>query len=179
VNARSMRQSEWSLTTRSTGPATASAVSRLARTLGRTEPQSCGTHTAMRSQLQPNSCSQASMNTQILTLQVPSGTSLYLWFEPWAEGWALPAGSIVELHATSPIDGALEVDTTPERTAIYGWPGSTLRALVRGEQVLSFEQPVPEFLTKDKVELLFGSPPNPTATEKANGRRRPWWRFWQ
>jgi hypothetical protein len=119
------------------------------------------------------------MHTQVVFLQAPSETSLYLWFEPWAEGWALPAGSNIELRAASPIHGALELDTTPERTAIYGWPGCTLCALVDGEQVLSFEQPVPGFLTKDKVELLFGSPPNPTGAEMASGKSRPWWRFWQ
>ena len=117
------------------------------------------------------------MHEHVLKLQVPNDRALHLWFEPWAEGLAFPAGSLVELRAISPVEGELEVDATPERTAIYGWSGSTLRVLVHGTEVVSFQQPVPDFLSREKVNLLFGAPPVPIQEEGEAPLRRPWWRF--
>lgn len=107
------------------------------------------------------------MYHQKLTLNAPVGTALYVWFEPWAEGVAFPTGSVVELHAQSAIEGQLEIDATPERTAVYGWPGSTLQVMVGGAVVTSFEQPVPDFLTPEMLSMLFGAPPKPTPQERA------------
>jgi hypothetical protein len=102
---------------------------------------------------------------QILKLQAPKDRMLHLWFEPWADGLAFPAGTEVELHAISSVEGQLEFDITPERTAVYGWAGSILRVLVKGKVVISFDQPVPNFLSKDMITLFFGSPPTPTEKE--------------
>ena len=99
-------------------------------------------------------------------LQAPLDRVLYVWFEPWAEGLAFPADTAVTLHATSDADGKLELDETKERTAVYAWAGSTLRVIVAGQVVLSFDQPVPAFLTKEKLTLLFGAPPSPTEVER-------------
>ena len=119
------------------------------------------------------------MHEHILRLQAPSDRPLHLWFEPWAEGLAFPAGSLVELRACSSTEGELEADTTEERTAIYGWAGSTLRVWVEGTEVRSFEQPVPEFLSREKISQLFGDPPIPTPQEGGLPASRPWWRFWR
>jgi hypothetical protein len=111
-------------------------------------------------------------------LAAPPDGALYLWFEPWAEGLAFPAGSEIELQARSESEGELEIEETAERTAIYAWPGSTLRALVNGTEVISFDTPVPPGLTRDMVEMVFGAAPSPTAEEKARVATRPWWKFW-
>jgi hypothetical protein len=118
------------------------------------------------------------MHEHVLRLQAPQDRMLHLWFEPWAEGLACAAGTVVELRATSSVEGQLELDATQERTAVYSWPGSTLLALVEGNVVLSFEQPVPLGLTKEMVSMHFGPPPVPTQVEGAVIRKRPWWRFW-
>lgn len=123
------------------------------------------------------------MHEQILHLLAPKDRMLHLWFEPWAHGIAFPAGTPVELHATSAYDGVLEIDETLERTAVYGWSGCTLRVVVKGKLIESFDQAVPQALgqlsTKDSISMLFGPPPVPTAQEGANFRVRPWWRFWR
>lgn len=103
---------------------------------------------------------------QSLQLHAPSDEALYLWFEPWAEGLAFPPGTVIELQATSNAPGMLEIDQTHERTAIFGWSGCTLRALVNGQVVLSFDQPVPEGLDGKMVKMLFGAPPTPTQEER-------------
>jgi hypothetical protein len=123
------------------------------------------------------------MHEQVLHLQAPNNRMLHLWFEPWAEGIAFPACTNVELHAASSYDGTLEVDETLERTAIYGWSGCTLRVIVEGKLIKSFDQSVPEAFgklsTKATISTLFGPPPVPTVAEGANFRVRPWWRFWR
>ncbi|MBC3873587.1 hypothetical protein [Undibacterium flavidum] len=115
-------------------------------------------------------------------LASPKDAPLYLWFEPWAEGLAFPAGMTIELHAQSEIEGRLEIDETSERTAVYGWAGSTLKLIVNGEEVARFDQAVPEKLsqlsTKDSIQLLFGSPPIPNARERAKWKKKPWWKIW-
>jgi hypothetical protein len=118
------------------------------------------------------------MYERTLKLTAPQDRALYLWFEPWAEGWAFPPGSAIELRAQSDVRGELEVEETVERTAIYAWPGSTLRALANGAEVISFDLPVPPGLTRDKVEMLFGEAPSPTVEEGLNVASRPWWKFW-
>jgi hypothetical protein len=115
---------------------------------------------------------------QILTLQAPADAALYIWFEPWAEGLAIPAGSAIELRATSPVSGQLELDATSGRTAVYGWSGSTLLGLVDGTEVIAFNQPVPDLLNREKISMLFGPPPVPTAQDRNRALNKPWWRFW-
>ena len=118
------------------------------------------------------------MHEHVLRLQAPSDRPLHVWFEPWAEGLAFPAGTLIELRASSPVKGELEMEATEERTAIFGWSGSTLRALVQNAEVASFQQPVPDSLSREKVNLIFGPPPTPTAEESGLPRSRPWWKFW-
>jgi hypothetical protein len=101
------------------------------------------------------------MHEHIEALQAPQGRRLHLWFEPWAMGLAVPAGKAVELRASSPHPGRLEFEMTEERTAIYGWPGSTLQVLMDGQVVESFDLAVPANLTKEIVSLLFGKAPVP------------------
>ena len=105
-----------------------------------------------------------------VTLSASTDQVLHLWIEPWAEGVAFAPGSTVELIATSSSPGQLELDETPEATAVYGWLGSTLKVLVNGQVVTSFDTPVPSGLTRANVNLLFGSPPTPTPEEKATSR---------
>ena len=116
-------------------------------------------------------------------LRSPPDRMLHLWFEPWAEGLAFPPDMLIELRAKSKLEGKLEFDVTDARTAIYGWPGSTLQVFGNGQLVQSFDQPVPEILgsrtTKENITLLFGAAPLPTAEEGANWRKRPWWRIWK
>jgi hypothetical protein len=122
------------------------------------------------------------MHEHIERLQAPRDRMLHLWFEPWAEGLAFPAGMGIELRATSPLPGKLELDPSPERTAVYGWAGSTLQVFAEGKVVLSFDQAVPEVLsrlsTREGITMLFGAPPVPTPEEGSAWRKRPWWRIW-
>ena len=122
------------------------------------------------------------MHDDVQRLQAPPDRMLHLWFEPWAEGLAFPPDMHVELHATSPLPGRLELDATTERTAVYGWAGSTLKVFAESELARSFDQAVPEALsrlsTKANITLLFGDPPVPTRAEGAGWRKRSWWKFW-
>ena len=122
------------------------------------------------------------MYEHVVALQAPGDRMLHLWFEPWAEGLGFPAGMAIELRASSLREGQLEIDRTDERTAVYGWPGSTLRVVVNGEVVHSFDQAVPDIVTslsvKETVSMLFGPPQLPTPEEGASTRKRAWWRFW-
>ena len=110
------------------------------------------------------------MCEQVTTLQAPENARLYLWFEPWAEGVAFPPGCVVELRATSQIEGELEFDITEGRTAVYGWAGSTVDVIVEGKVVHSFNQPVPDtpttLSTRELVTMLFGPAPVPDPAEK-------------
>lgn len=123
------------------------------------------------------------MHEYVHQIQAPADRMLHMWFEPWAEGLAFPPGMLVELRARSRLQGKLEFDATPECTAVYGWPGSTLEVFANGEPVQSFDLAVPEALTslstKENITLLFGAPPKPTPEEGGNWRKRPWWRFWE
>jgi hypothetical protein len=122
------------------------------------------------------------MHEYIERLQAPRDRVLYLWFEPWAEGLRFPAGMAVELRAVSPRPGQLELDATAERTAVYGWAGSTLQVFADGILVHSFDQAVPDVLsklsTRESTNLIFGAPPIPTAEKSVSPRKRPWWRIW-
>jgi hypothetical protein len=122
------------------------------------------------------------MYGHVVTLTVPDERMLYVWFEPWAEGLGFPSGMVIELRASSLLEGALEIVTTEERTAVYGWPGSTLQVFANGEIVHSFDQAVPDVVTnlsvREMTSMLFGEPPVPTAVEGATVRKKAWWRFW-
>jgi len=123
------------------------------------------------------------MHEHIEHLQAPRDRMLHLWFEPWAEGLGFPAGMAVELRALSSLTGKLELDATPERTAVYGWAGSTLQVYADGALVHSFDQAVPEVFsrlsTREYISLLFGAPPAPTPDEGGSPHKRPWWRIWE
>ena len=88
------------------------------------------------------------MNEQLTTLQAPENATLYLWFEPWAEGLGFPPGCVIELRAVSAIEGALEFAAGEGRTVVYGWAGSTLEVSVGGRVVHVFDAPVPEAMGK-------------------------------
>jgi len=117
------------------------------------------------------------MYEHVVPLTVPSDRMLHAWFEPWAEGLAFPTGMAIELRASSLLEGQLEIDTTEERTAVYGWPGSTLQVFANGKLVHSFDQAVPDIVTslsvRETISMLFGPPPIPTAEEGAIVRKRP------
>jgi hypothetical protein len=127
-------------------------------------------------------CGKIGMYENVITLKAPNERMLHVWFEPWAEGLGFPPGMVIELRASSLLEGQLEIDTTEERTAVYGWPGSTLEVFVNGEIVHSFDQGVPAIVTslsvKETISMLFGPPPVPRAEEGATVRKRAWWRFW-
>lgn len=116
------------------------------------------------------------------TLKAPKNAALYVWFEPWAEGLGFPRDTDIELHAESPKEGRLEIDATEERMVVYGWPGSTLKVVVKNETVAEFDLAVPDvsssLSTKETMRLLFGEPPKPTH-EELKQMRKPWWQFWR
>jgi hypothetical protein len=64
----------------------------------------------------------------------------------------------------------LEFDITEERTAVYGWAGSTVDVIVGGKVVHSFDEPVPDTPTKlstrEIVTMLFGPAPIPNPAQK-------------
>ena len=111
------------------------------------------------------------MHQHRLSLSAPTQQALHLWIEPWAEGVAFPPGSTVELVASSEHPGQLELEESAEATAVYAWPGSTLKVLLAGQVVASFDTPVPGGLTKANVTMLFGLPPTPTPEEKSASRK--------
>jgi hypothetical protein len=119
---------------------------------------------------------------QLSKLEASNDKMLYLWFEPWAEGLGFPAGSVVELRAVSTVGGELEFETSEGRTAVYGWPGSTLEVSVGGKIVHSFDTAVPvtdmEISTKEAITMLFGSAPEPEPNERRAPTPKAWWRFW-
>jgi hypothetical protein len=106
------------------------------------------------------------------TLQAPPDQSLNLWFEPWADGLTLPPGLVVELRATAPAEGRLEIDWQERGVAVYGWPGCTLKVVIGGEVVRDFSIPFPELPpgmnVKGFVGFMFGPPP--TAGEPPPGQ---------
>jgi len=110
------------------------------------------------------------MHEHITRLQAPENARLYLRFEPWAEGIGIPPGRVVELRAVSPIQGELEFEVSEERTAVYGWAGSTIEVISDGKVVHAFDQPVPDvptkLSTKELVTMLFGPAPVPDPSEK-------------
>ena len=97
------------------------------------------------------------------TLQAPPDQSLNLWFEPWAEGVTLSPGMAIELRASAPEEGRLQIDQQQHGIAVYGWPGCTLKVVVGGEVALNFIVPVPELPPhmdmKQFTGFLFGPPP--------------------
>jgi hypothetical protein len=107
------------------------------------------------------------MHEHRLTLQAPANEALHLWIEPWAEGISFPPSSTIDLWALSDRPGELTLEGSSEATAVYGWPGSTLKILFGEHVVASFDTPVPSGLTKENVSLLFGAPPVPTPEERA------------
>ena len=121
------------------------------------------------------------MPQQALTLNAPADRALQLWFEPWAEGLTLPAGSAVELHANSRVAGQLQVEEVGERTVVFGWGGSTLRVMMDGRIALTFDQQAPDFFDREAFNLLFAPRPArsaPRPEQPAAGKARPWWQFW-
>jgi hypothetical protein len=114
------------------------------------------------------------MHEYVTKLKAPENARLYIWFEPWAEGLGFPPGCVVELRGVSPIQGALEIEVAEERTAVYGWPGSTLKVIVDGEIAHAFDQPVPDagrLSTKGLITMLFGPAPVPEPTEKERSKK--------
>src|SRR5262245_11360645 len=122
------------------------------------------------------------MYEDVVTLEPPRDRMLHLWFEPWGQGLGFLAGTAIELRGSSLREGQLEIDRTESRTAVYGWPGSTLQVISNGEVVHSFDVAVPDIVTslsvRETVSMLFGPPPVPTPEEGAPVLKRPWWRFW-
>ncbi|MBV8500974.1 MAG: hypothetical protein JO006_04585 [Paucibacter sp.] len=122
------------------------------------------------------------MPKQSLALTAPADRALQLWFEPWAEDFTVPAGALVELHANSRVAGQLMFEEQEGRTVVYGWGGSTLRLMLDGRIVKSFDEPAPDFMDRESFGLLFAPPPaygaaRPSPTP-APAKLRRWWQFW-
>jgi hypothetical protein len=117
------------------------------------------------------------------TLQASPDVPLNVWFEPWAEGLTFPAGTVVELKATAPAEGPLEIDRQERAVAVYGWPSCTLQVVIRGEVARDFSIPVPELPPgmdmKGFVAFMFGPPPLAGAPVHVPPPKRRWWRFWE
>ena len=64
------------------------------------------------------------------TLQAAPDHALTLWFEPWADGLTSSPGSTVELRATAPTEGRLEIVQQEQGVTVYGWPGCALKVIV-------------------------------------------------
>ena len=123
------------------------------------------------------------MYEHISTLKAPTDRMLYLWFEPWAEGLGVPAGGTVELRGVSPVEGTLELEVCEARTAVYGWPGSTVQVVMDGQVVHSFDKAVPltdaTLSTKEWTRMLFGPAPVPDPDTQLTPQKKPWWCFWK
>ena len=116
------------------------------------------------------------------TLQSPADESLNVWFEPWAEGVTLPPGTTVELRATAPKVGRLEIEHQQNGAVVYGWPGSTLQVFAGGEVAWSSCSPCPELPAgmdlREFTSFMFGPPPTQSAVAGETAVKRPWWKFW-
>lgn len=116
------------------------------------------------------------------TLQAPADRPLNVWFEPWCDGLTFPPGAVVELRATAPKEGRLEIESGEEGVAVYGWPGCTLKVLVDGGVVQDFSLPFPDLPPgmdmKRFVGFMFGPPPTASEPAPDPSPRRPWWKFW-
>jgi hypothetical protein len=97
------------------------------------------------------------------TLRAPADQSVNLWFEPWAEGVTLSPGMAIELRASAPEEGRLQIVQQEHGIAVYCWLGCTLKVVVGGEVALDFSVPVPELPPhmdmKQFTGFLFGPPP--------------------
>ena len=113
------------------------------------------------------------MHEDVRRLNAPPDRSLHLWFEPWGDGLAFAAGCVIELRATSPVPGALEVADLADRTAIYAWPGSTLQIIKDGKLVHTYDVAAPDtpsgMSTREFVTTSFGEPPVPPKRVVYNG----------
>ena len=107
------------------------------------------------------------MNQNVIHLSADTEKPLFLWFEPWADGVAFPAGSEIEIRAESELPGQLELEADSERTVVYGWGGATLDVLVNGNMVKSYDTPAPDFMNSNWVKMIFGPPPTPSDEDKA------------
>ena len=63
------------------------------------------------------------MYEDFVTLRAPGERMLHVWFEPWAEGLGFPACTVIELRASSLLEGQLEIDVTEERAAVIARDG--------------------------------------------------------
>jgi hypothetical protein len=123
------------------------------------------------------------MHEDFHTLRAAPDRALLVWIEPWAEGFVVPAGSALELRAKSATSGRLEINDLEDRTVVYAWPGATLTLFCNGRMEREYNSPVPDVPpgmdTKKFVQLVFGAPPRPTASEKVLSQPRKWWQFWR
>src|SRR5262245_35003118 len=113
------------------------------------------------------------MHEDVKRLTAPPDGSLHLWFEPWAEGLAFPASSVIQLRGVSSTPGELEVEALGDRTAVYGWPGSTLQIIKDGRLVHTFDVAAPDtpdgISMREFVTKSFGPPPVPPKRVVYNG----------
>lgn len=119
------------------------------------------------------------MYEHAVTLQAPVDRELRLWIEPWCDELAFAPGTVIELHGQSPLEGELVVEATGEYTVVFGWPGSVLWIEEGGALLRSYTLPVPDCLTKDLLQAVFGTTPAVSPTmPPATPPRLPWWRRW-
>lgn len=112
-------------------------------------------------------------------LSNPGPLALFLWLEPWAEEFAVPAGSTIMLmspgKAGEPID---DVEWTPDHLVVWA-NGPTVEVLVDGVQQESGSAsvPIPEGLTRKMLNIAFANQPAARLGGMANhdSDRSSWW----
>ena len=68
---------------------------------------------------------------------------IVLKLEPWGETHSVAPGAEIELIARGPSGDALEVQWGRSEVTVYGWPGSVVRLVRRGEMLDLHRLPAP------------------------------------
>ena len=68
----------------------------------------------------------SSASTNRIRFTNASPGRLALTIEPWGDVHEISAGTSVEVLASGPAGGVLEIEVRPEGLVVYGWTGSTV-----------------------------------------------------
>jgi len=123
------------------------------------------------------------MHEVIEILHVAPDAPLEVWFEPWAVGMTFSPKSVVEVRATSPRLGNLEIVWSEKGISVYAWSGCTLKVFVDGDLVDDFGDiivpDVPMGMDmKGFTTSMFGEPTMGEQQPVIPMPKPQWWHFW-
>ena len=72
---------------------------------------------------------------QTLRIRNAGSADLDLHLEPWGDRFVLAPGASVDLVATGSKDGHFEIESGDSRVVVYGWVGSVVTVVQRGQEV--------------------------------------------